>query len=99
MEGYDVVVIGSFYGQRESIVSASGNLLIKLADFLKRFGVATDQTEIGYAIPPDWQSALSNGSSAGGIIGLLVSSLDRIHTIKLTPSSTDGQQTNMDQKS
>jgi hypothetical protein len=47
--------------------------LISLADFLKRFGVATDQTEIGYAIPPDWQSALSNGSSAGGIIGLLVS--------------------------
>ena len=47
--------------------------LIKLADFLKRFGVATDTTEIGYAIPPEWQSALSNGSSAGGIIGLLVS--------------------------
>jgi hypothetical protein len=47
-----------------------------LADFLKRFGVATDTTEIGYAIPPDWQSALSNGSSAGGIIGLLVRSLD-----------------------
>jgi hypothetical protein len=47
--------------------------LIKLADFLKRFGVPTDTTEIGYAIPPQWQSALSNGSSAGGIIGLLVS--------------------------
>lgn len=26
----------------------------------------------GYVIPAEWQSALSNGSSAGGIIGLLV---------------------------
>lgn len=72
---------------------------MKLADFLKRFGVATDTTEIGYAIPPEWQSALSNGSSAGGIIGLLVSCWDCMHVEKLTQSSTDGQQTNMDLKS
>lgn len=69
------------------------------ADFLKRFGVATDQTEIGYAIPPDWQSALSNGSSAGGIIGLLVRHLVQTHAIKLIPSSTGGQQINMGRKS
>lgn len=48
------------------------------ADFLKRFGVPTDQTEVGYAIPPAWQSGLSNGSSAGGILGLLVSLFHRL---------------------
>jgi hypothetical protein len=49
-----------------------------VADFLRRFGTATTATEIGYAIPPDWQSALSNGSSAGGIIGLLVSAKELV---------------------
>jgi len=59
MEGYDVVVIGSFYGHPA---------------FLRRFGVeAPGANEVGYIIPAEWQSALSNGSSAGGIIGLLVS--------------------------
>ncbi|WRT64224.1 uncharacterized protein IL334_001153 [Kwoniella shivajii] len=59
MEGYDVVVIGSFYGHPA---------------FLKRFGVPVplSVSENGYVIPADWQSALSNGSSAGGIIGLLI---------------------------
>ncbi|KAK1921908.1 trehalose transport-related protein [Papiliotrema laurentii] len=57
MEGYDVVVIGSFYGQ---------------PNFLKRFGVEAPGSTNGYVIPAQWQSALSNGSSAGGIIGLLV---------------------------
>ncbi|EIN04153.1 maltose permease [Punctularia strigosozonata HHB-11173 SS5] len=57
MEGYDVVVIASFYGQ---------------PNFLKRFGVPAPNTDAGYVIPAEWQSALSNGSSAGGIIGLLV---------------------------
>ncbi|KAI0699131.1 maltose permease [Cytidiella melzeri] len=56
MEGYDVVVIGSFYGQ---------------PNFLKRFGVPAPGSTNGYVIPAQWQSALSNGSSAGGIIGLL----------------------------
>ena len=65
-------------------VSTSSRIyLILLADFLKRFGVATDQTEIGYAIPPDWQSALSNGSSAGGIIGLLVSEQRGLNELSL----------------
>ncbi|KAG8938943.1 hypothetical protein FRC04_007229 [Tulasnella sp. 424] len=56
MEGYDVVVIGSYYGHPA---------------FLKRFGVEAPGTTNGYVIPAQWQSALSNGSSAGGIIGLL----------------------------
>ncbi|KAF8883506.1 maltose permease [Gymnopilus junonius] len=50
MEGYDVVVIGSYYGQ---------------PNFLRRFGVPTTASENGYVIPAKWQSALSNGSSAG----------------------------------
>ncbi|BEI84398.1 hypothetical protein CcaverHIS002_0410020 [Cutaneotrichosporon cavernicola] len=57
MEGYDVVVIGSFYGH---------------PSFLKRFGVPEPNSPNGYIIPAEWQSALSNGSSAGGIIGLLI---------------------------
>ncbi|KZT59946.1 sugar transporter [Calocera cornea HHB12733] len=57
MEGYDVVVIGSFYGQ---------------PNFLRRFGVLAPGTENGYVIPAAWQSGLSNGSSAGGILGLFV---------------------------
>ncbi|ORY28791.1 maltose permease [Naematelia encephala] len=57
MEGYDVVVIGSFYGQ---------------PTFLKRFGVPEPNSTNGYVIPAQWQSALSNGSSAGGIIGLMI---------------------------
>jgi SP family general alpha glucoside:H+ symporter-like MFS transporter len=56
MEGYDVVVIGSFYGQ---------------PNFLRRFGVPFAASQNGYIIPAKWQSALSNGSSAGGILGLL----------------------------
>jgi MFS family permease len=43
-----------------------------LANFLKRFGVPAPHTDAGFVIPAEWQSALSNGSSAGGIIGLLV---------------------------
>lgn len=55
MEGYDVVIIGSFYGH---------------PSFLRRFGeTAEDGTRY---IPAQWQSALSNGSSAGGIIGLMI---------------------------
>jgi len=57
MEGYDVVVIGSFYGQ---------------INFLKRFGVPAPGSPNGYVIPAQWQSALSNGSSAGGILGLMI---------------------------
>ncbi|KAK8853023.1 hypothetical protein IAR55_003724 [Kwoniella newhampshirensis] len=59
MEGYDVVVIASFYGQ---------------PNFLKRFGVPVplSVSQNGYVIPAQWQSALGNGSSAGGILGLLL---------------------------
>jgi uncharacterized protein YidB (DUF937 family) len=35
--------------------------------------VPTTSNAIGYAIPAPWQSGLSNGASAGGIIGLIVS--------------------------
>nr|GAT58238.1 maltose permease [Mycena chlorophos] len=56
MEGYDVVVIGSFYEQPA---------------FLNRFGVV-DQATGQKLIPAPWQSGLSNGSAAGGIIGLLI---------------------------
>ena len=38
--------------------------------FLKRFGAVTPEG-VRY-IPAQWQSALSNGSSAGGIIGLMI---------------------------
>ncbi|KAJ7046038.1 maltose permease [Mycena alexandri] len=56
MEGYDVVVIGSFYEQPA---------------FLKRFGVVNPATG-QKLIPAPWQSGLGNGSSAGGIIGLMI---------------------------
>ncbi|KAJ6518515.1 trehalose transport-related protein [Mycena vulgaris] len=56
MEGYDVVVIASFYGQPA---------------FLNRFGVVNPATGVK-VIPAPWQSGLGNGSSAGGIIGLMI---------------------------
>ncbi|KAJ7624619.1 maltose permease [Roridomyces roridus] len=56
MEGYDVVVIGSFYEQPA---------------FLKRFGVVNPASG-NKLIPAPWQSGLVNSSAAGGIIGLLI---------------------------
>ncbi|KAF7313085.1 Maltose permease [Mycena kentingensis (nom. inval.)] len=56
MEGYDVVVIASFYGHPA---------------FLNRFGVVNPATG-ERVIPAEWQSGLGNGSSAGGIIGLAI---------------------------
>ncbi|KAJ7624208.1 maltose permease [Mycena polygramma] len=56
MEGYDVVVIASFYEQPA---------------FLKRFGIENPATG-DKVIPAPWQSGLGNGSSAGGIIGLMI---------------------------
>ncbi|KAJ7840999.1 maltose permease [Mycena leptocephala] len=56
MEGYDVVVIASFYEQPA---------------FLKRFGVVNPATG-EKLIPAPWQSGLGNGSSVGGIIGLMI---------------------------
>lgn len=52
-----MVVIGSYYGA---------------PFFLRRFGVPEPSSPNGYVIPAEWQSALSNGSSAGGILGLLL---------------------------
>ncbi|EJU01382.1 maltose permease [Dacryopinax primogenitus] len=57
MEGYDVV---------------PNFIFVLLANFLRRFGVPAPGTENGYVIPAEWQSGLSNGSSAGGIIGLFI---------------------------
>lgn len=42
------------------------------AAFLKRFGVLVPGTTDQFVIPAEWQSALSNGSAAGGIIGLFI---------------------------
>ncbi|KAF8160277.1 hypothetical protein K438DRAFT_1909944 [Mycena galopus ATCC 62051] len=56
MEGYDVVVIAAFYEQPA---------------FLRRFGVVNPASgELVISAPR--QSGLGNGSSAGGIIGLLI---------------------------
>lgn len=55
MEGYDVVLIASFYGHPA---------------FLKKYGVPGPEGKL--IIPAAWQSGLGNGSSAGGIIGLLI---------------------------
>ena len=75
MEGYDVTVLGSFYGHREYPLSyVICRKTDFIAAFLRRFGVPTTSNAIGYAIPAPWQSGLSNGASAGGIIGLIVSS-------------------------
>ncbi|KAF7291275.1 Maltose permease [Mycena indigotica] len=56
MEGYDVVVIASFYEHPA---------------FLNRFGIY-DETAKRRLIPAPWQSGLGNGSSVGGIIGLMI---------------------------
>ncbi|KAH7106795.1 trehalose transport-related protein [Auriculariales sp. MPI-PUGE-AT-0066] len=57
MEGYDVVIIGAFNGHPA---------------FKRRFGRVNPAAPDGFEIPAEWQSALGNGSSAGGILGLLV---------------------------
>ncbi|KAF8189519.1 trehalose transport-related protein [Mycena galopus ATCC 62051] len=56
MEGYDVVVIAAFYEQPA---------------FLRRFGSVNPATG-ARLIPAPWQSGLGNGSSVGGIIGLMI---------------------------
>ncbi|KIW65010.1 hypothetical protein PV04_07302 [Phialophora macrospora] len=54
MEGYDLLLMGSFYAQ---------------PPFQKRYGKQLDDGT--YQIPAPWQSGLSNGASAGSIIGLM----------------------------
>ncbi|KIX01398.1 uncharacterized protein Z518_09124 [Rhinocladiella mackenziei CBS 650.93] len=56
MEGYDLVIITSFYGQTQ---------------FQNRFGVY-DQASGHKLIPPSWQSGLSNSALVGQLAGLLV---------------------------
>ena len=69
------------------------------ATFLRRFGVEAPGSTNGYVIPAEWQSALSNGSSAGGILGLLVGLLTSSYRQLLTLSSTDGRLTDLDRDS
>ncbi|GES64123.1 MFS alpha-glucoside transporter [Aspergillus terreus] len=56
MEGYDLNIITSFYGQTQ---------------FKNRFGIANPKTG-EKAIPASWQSGLSNSSLVGQLGGLLV---------------------------
>ncbi|PYH95632.1 general substrate transporter [Aspergillus ellipticus CBS 707.79] len=56
MEGYDLVIITSFYGQTQ---------------FQNRFGIADPATGTK-TIPASWQSGLSNSSVVGQLAGLLV---------------------------
>ncbi|KAF4959243.1 hypothetical protein FSARC_10759 [Fusarium sarcochroum] len=56
MEGYDLVIITSFYGQTQ---------------FRERFGVYDDKTE-RKQITPAWQSGLSNSALVGQLAGLVV---------------------------
>ncbi|EED20771.1 MFS alpha-glucoside transporter, putative [Talaromyces stipitatus ATCC 10500] len=56
MEGYDVVIITSFYGQSQ---------------FQKRFGSFSPNTGT-WSISAEWQSGLSNSSSVGQMFGLLL---------------------------
>lgn len=56
MEGYDLVIINSFYGQTQ---------------FQNRFGVY-DSTTKAKIIPAAWQSGLSNSALVGQLAGLIV---------------------------
>ncbi|KAF4551456.1 Sugar (and other) transporter-like protein 66 [Elsinoe fawcettii] len=56
MEGYDLVIITSFYGQPQ---------------FQNRFGV-DDPTTGGKLITPEWQSGLSNSAVVGQLAGLVI---------------------------
>ncbi|KIW53160.1 hypothetical protein PV05_08752 [Exophiala xenobiotica] len=58
MEGYDLVIITSFYGQTQ---------------FQNRFGVEDPSTG-KKAIPASWQSGLSNSALVGQLAGLLINS-------------------------
>ncbi|GAB7366570.1 hypothetical protein MBLNU230_g8556t1 [Neophaeotheca triangularis] len=58
MEGYDIVIITSFYGQSQ---------------FQQTFGVPDPDGEPGdYIITPHWQTVLSNAALLGQLTGLLV---------------------------
>lgn len=57
MEGYDLVIINSFYGQQQ---------------FQQRFGDVRDPKTGQLAISASWQSGLSNSSVVGQLFGLLI---------------------------
>ncbi|MCJ1308110.1 hypothetical protein MMC25_001762 [Agyrium rufum] len=59
MEGYDLVVIGSFYG---------------FPTFQKKYGVLAPDG-VNYIIPAAWQSGLSNGAVVGEILGLIATGI------------------------
>ncbi|KAJ9613062.1 hypothetical protein H2200_003003 [Cladophialophora chaetospira] len=63
MEGYDVVIITSFYGQTQ---------------FTDRFGVVDKKTG-KKLIPPAWQSGLSNSALVGQLAGLLANAWTQDH--------------------
>jgi len=54
IQGYDLVVIGSFYG---------------LDAFQRKYGVPLNNGTGNYSITAAWQSGLSNGANVGEIIG------------------------------
>jgi len=56
MEGYDIVLIGSFFG---------------LPSFTKKYGTFLNNTS-GYQISAPWQAGLSNGTSIGTFIGSML---------------------------
>ncbi|CAH0055210.1 unnamed protein product [Clonostachys solani] len=56
MEGYDVVIITSFYGQTQ---------------FINRFGVLDPVSGVK-AITPEWQSGLTNSAQVGQMLGLII---------------------------
>jgi SP family general alpha glucoside:H+ symporter-like MFS transporter len=55
MEGYDIVLISSFFG---------------LPSFTKKYGNLVNDTS-GYQISAAWQAGLRNGTSIGTLIGSL----------------------------
>ncbi|KAH8653807.1 putative MFS alpha-glucoside transporter [Xylariales sp. PMI_506] len=57
MEGYDLVIITSYYGQSQ---------------FQRRFGVPDPASPGTYQITAEWQSGLSNSSQVGQLFGLLI---------------------------
>lgn len=88
MEGYDLVVIGSFYGYRtyrphhrliqrcESRLSGA-DLFAIAATFLQKYGtLSKDGT---YQISAAWESGLSNGAVVGEILGLMITGIIADH--------------------
>lgn len=57
MEGYDIVLLASFYA---------------FPAFVKKFGVPTGYPTNPYQVPAAWQMGLSNGAYIGEIIGLFI---------------------------